>query len=100
MSCEIVINQQTSLPVLDKVTPEAKVEDRKCVQVASKGRENYMKKLKDRLLKDNKMMQMTSKEFIDYFQQDLNGPASIPIAIEEEDTVRRNSTYNKSTILK
>ena len=30
------------------------------------------------------MMQMTLKEFIDYFQQDFNDPASILIAIEEK----------------
>ena len=42
-----------------------------------------MKKLKERFLKDNQEAQMTLKEFIDYFQQDLNDPASALIAIEE-----------------
>ena len=41
-----------------------------------------MKQLKDRFLKDNKMMQ-TLKEFTDSFQQDLNDRASTLIAIEE-----------------
>ena len=59
MSCNIVINQQASSIVPDKVTPEAKLKDPKRVEVAPKGRENYLKKLKDRLLKDNKMVQMT-----------------------------------------
>ena len=42
-----------------------------------------MKKLKERFLKDNQEAQMTLKEFIDYFQQSLNDPASTLIAIEE-----------------
>ena len=42
-----------------------------------------MKKLMERLLKDNQKMQMTLKKFIDHFQQDLNDPASILVAIEE-----------------
>ena len=42
-----------------------------------------MKKLKERLLKDNQEMQMTLKEFIDYFQQNLNDPAYTLMAIEE-----------------
>ena len=44
MSCNIVINQQTSLPA------KTKVKDQKRVEAARKGRENYMKKLKERLL--------------------------------------------------
>ena len=43
-----------------------------------------MKKLKERLLKDNQKTQMTLKEFIDYFRQDLNDPAP---------TLRRNYMY-------
>ena len=43
----------------------------------------YMKKLKEKLLKDNEKVQMTLKEFIEYFQQDLNDPASTLMAIEE-----------------
>ena len=42
-----------------------------------------MKKLMERLLKDNQKMQMTLQKFIDHFQQDLNDPASILVAIEE-----------------
>ena len=43
----------------------------------------YMKKLKEKLLKDNEEVQMTLKEFIEYFQQDLIDPASTLMAIEE-----------------
>ena len=39
--------------------------------------------LKEKLLKDNQEEQMTLKEFIEYFQHDLNDPASILMAIEE-----------------
>ena len=60
MSCNIVINQQTSLP------PKTKTKDQKRVEATRSGRENYMKKLKERLLKDNQEVQMTLKEFIDY----------------------------------
>ena len=42
-----------------------------------------MKKLKEKLLKDNQEAQTTLKKFIEYFQQDLNDPASTLIAIEE-----------------
>ena len=41
-----------------------------------------MKKLRERFLKDNQQAQMTLEEFIGYFQQDLNDPASTLIAIE------------------
>ena len=77
MSCNIVINQQPSLPY------KAKAKDQRRVEAARRGRENYMKKLKERLLKDNQEVQMTLKEFIDYFQQGLNDPASMLMAIEE-----------------
>ena len=66
----MVINQQSSLYPLKQKAPRS-------------GRENYMKKLKERLLKDNQEVQMTLKECIDYFQQGLNDPASTLIAIEE-----------------
>ena len=75
MSCNIVINQQPSLPY------KAKAKDQRRVEAARRGRENYMKKLKERLLKDNQEVQITLKEFIDYFQ--LNYPVSRLIAIEE-----------------
>ena len=32
----------------------------------------YIKNLKDRFLKNNQEIQMTLKEFIDHFHQDLN----------------------------
>ena len=44
MSCNIVINQQPSLPY------KAKAKDQKRVEAARRGREDYMKKLKERLL--------------------------------------------------
>ena len=77
MSCNIVINQQPSLP------PKTKPKGQKRIEAARRGRENYMKKLKERLLKDNHEVQMPLKEFIDYFQQGLNDPASMLMAIEE-----------------
>ena len=77
MSCNIVINQHPSLP------SKTKAKDQKRVEAARRGRENYMKKLRERFFKVNQKTQMTLKEFIDYFQQDLNDPAFIPIAIEE-----------------
>ena len=43
----------------------------------------YIKKLKDRFLKNKQMAQMTLKVFADYFLQDLNDPLSILIAIQE-----------------
>ena len=48
-----------------------------------------MKKLKEKLLKDNQEAQMTLREFIEYFQQDLKDPASILIAIEETMRIMR-----------
>ena len=81
MSCNIVINQQPSLSAPAPKTK--KVKDQKRAEAARRGRENYMKKLKQRLLKDNQEAQMTLEEFIDYFQQGLNDPASTLIAIEE-----------------
>ena len=42
-----------------------------------------MEKLRERFLKDNKDMQMTLKEFIDYFQQDLNDPESTLMVMVE-----------------
>ena len=79
MSCNIPINQQPS----DRSAPETKTKGQKRVEVARRGREKYMKKVKEKLLKDNQKTQMTLKEFIDYFQQDLNDPASTLIAMEE-----------------
>ena len=42
-----------------------------------------MKKLKEKLLKNNQEAQMTLKEFMEYFQLELNDPASTLTAIEE-----------------
>ena len=67
MNCNIVINQQPSLPTSERSAPETKTKDQKSVEVALRGRENYMKKVKEKLLKDNQKTQMTLKEFIDYF---------------------------------
>ena len=83
MSWNIVINQQPFSPVSDNVTSEAKIKDQKRIERACRGWVNYMKKLKEKFLKDSQLVQMTLKEFIDYFQQDLNNSASILIAIEE-----------------
>ena len=81
MSCNIAINQQ--LFASDGSAPETKVKDPKKQRRGKKSHKMYMKKLKERLLKDNQKTQMTLKEFIDYFQKDLNDPASTLIAIEE-----------------
>ena len=83
MNCNIIINQQPSLPTSERSAPETKIKDQKRVEAARTGQENYMKKLKEKFLKDNQKAQMTLKEFIDYFQQGLNDPASILMAIEE-----------------
>ena len=48
-----------------------------------------MKKLKEKCLKDNQEAQMTLKEFIEFFQQDLNDPAS------NTNGNRRNYAYYK-----
>ena len=83
MNCNILINQQPSLPTSERSAPETKIKDQKRVEATRTGQENYMKKLKEKFLKDNQKAQMTLKEFIDYFQQGLNDPASILMAIEE-----------------
>ena len=44
MSFSIIVNKQASSPVLDKVAPELKIKD-------------VQEKLKDRILKDNQMIQ-------------------------------------------
>ena len=53
MDCNIVINQQPSPPL------ETKTKDQKRVEAPQWGRENYMKKLKEKLLKDNQKTLMT-----------------------------------------
>ena len=52
MSCNIVINQQASLPVSDKITPDVKIKDPEGQKRGKKSHETYMKKLNDRFLKD------------------------------------------------
>ena len=69
MSCNIIINQQSSLPTSDKSVSEAKVKDPERQKRGKKSHETYMKKVRERFLKDNQEVQMTLKEFIDYFQQ-------------------------------
>ena len=46
--------------------------------------------MKDRFLKDNQMVQIFIKEFIDHFQEDCNDLASTLIAIEETIIVMRD----------
>ena len=53
MNCNIVINQQSSLPASDRSAPEAKVKDPERHRRGKKSHETYMKKLKKRFLKDN-----------------------------------------------
>ena len=58
-----------------------------------------MKKLKEKHLKDNQEAQMALKEFIRYFQQDLNDPPSTLMAIEEKMRIMKeehNIEINKS----
>ena len=64
MNCNIVINQQLSLPTSDRSALETKTKDQKRVEAARKSLENCMKKLKEKLLKDNQEAQITLKEFI------------------------------------
>ena len=45
MSCNIVINQEPSLPASDISAPKTKVKDQNRTEA---GRENYMKKLRER----------------------------------------------------
>ena len=68
---------------IEKADSEAKVKDPKKQKVGEKSHKTYINKLKERLLKDNQKAQMTLKEFIGYFKQDLTDPASTLIAIEE-----------------
>ena len=71
------------MPTSERSAPETKTKDQKRVEAACRGQENYIKKLKEKLLKNNVEVQMTLKEFIEYFQQNLNDPASTLMAIEE-----------------
>ena len=71
------------MPTSERSAPETKTKDQKRVEAARRGQENSIKKLKEKLLKNNVEAQMTLKEFIEYFQQNLNDPASTLMAIEE-----------------
>ena len=93
MNCNIVINQQpSSLLASDRSAPETKVRDPERQRRVKKSHETYMKKLKEKLLKDNQEAQMTFKEFREYFQEDLNDPASTLIAKE-----KKNAYYERRT---
>ena len=96
MSCNIVINQQ--LATTDRSAPETKVKDPERQKRGKKSHETYMKKLKEKLLKDNQEAQMTLREFIEYFQQDLNDPASTLIAIEETMRIMREEHNTEISI--
>ena len=61
MSCNIVISQQTPIPVSHKIAPEAK-------KRGKKSHKNYMEKLKERFLKDNQMVQKTLKNFLKIYR--------------------------------
>ena len=95
MSCNIVINQQLSLPAL---ASEAKVKDPERQRRGKKSHKTYMKKLRERFLKDNQEARMTLKEFIDFFQQDLNDPASTLMAIEETMHIMKEEHNNEINI--
>ena len=75
------------MPTSERSAPETKTKDQKRVEAARRGQENYIKKLKEKLLKNNVEAQMTLKEFIEYFQQNLNDPASTLMAIEETTSI-------------
>ena len=81
MNCNIVI--KPSLPTSDRSANETKTNDQKRFEAARRDQENFMKKLKEKLLKNNQEAQMTLRGFMEYFQQDLTDPAFILIAIEE-----------------
>ena len=75
------------MPTSERAAPETKTKDQKRVEAAHRGQGNYIKKLKEKLLKNNVEAQMTLKEFIEYFQQNLNDPASTLMAIEETTSI-------------
>ena len=93
MSCSIVVNQQLS--TTGRTTPKTKVKDPERQRRGKKSHEKYMDELKEWLLKDNWKTQMTLKEFIDYFQQDLHDPTSTRIAIKETMCVMKKNTILK-----
>ena len=74
------------------------MKDPKRVEAARKGRENYTKKLKDQFLKEIKIVQITLKEFINYFQQDLNDTASTLTAIKKMPIVKKSTILTNISI--
>ena len=98
MSCSIVVNQQSSLPASDRSVPEAKVKDPERQKRGKKSHKTYMKKLRERFLKDNQEAQMTLKEFIEYFQQSLNDPASTLMAMEETIRIMKEEHNTEANI--
>ena len=89
MSCNIVINQQSSLSASDRSTLEAKVKDIRRVKQSKKSYEMRSRYADNQ---DNQDVQMTLKDFIDYFQQGLNDPASMLMTIE-----KNNAYYERRT---
>ena len=81
MSQSVVITQQVYSLDLDKVAPEAKIKDLKGGETAHKGRENYMNKFIEKFSRNNEMVKMTFKGFIDNFHEDLNDPAEATVHI-------------------
>ena len=70
MNCNIVINQQpSSLTASDRSAPETRVRNPERQTRGKKSNKTHMKKLKQKLLKDNQESQMNLKEFIEYFQK-------------------------------
>ena len=87
------------MPNSERSGPETKTKDKKRVEAARRGRENYIEKLKKNILRDKQKMQMILKGFIYYFQQDLNDLASTLVAIEETMHImkeERNTEINVS----
>ena len=89
MNCNIVIYQEPSLPTSERSATETKTKDQKRFEAARRGRENFMKKLKEKLLKDNQGAQMTLKGFMECFQQGLSDHASILLAKEETMRIKK-----------
>ena len=83
MSWNIVNNQQSSLPASDRSAPQVNVKNPERQRRGKKSHKTYIKKLRESVLKENQEARMSLKEFIDYFQQDLNHPATTLMAIEE-----------------
>ena len=71
------------MPASDRSAPVTNTRDPERPRRGKKSHETYMKKLKEKLLKNNQEAQMTLKEFMEYFQLELNDPASTLTAIEE-----------------